>query len=350
MATVVIVGGGIGGSFLAKQLQDHCNVVLIDPKEYLEIPYAELRSMVEPSFAEKSIINHTDYLSKARIVISTAVKISETEVVTAHGDQIAYDYLVIATGHLHSGGRSKSQRLNHFHAEHQKIKSSDSILIVGGGPTGVELAAEISTDFPDKKVTLVTRGQRLLEFIGPKASKKTLKWLISKKVEVILGQSVDLNSASDGFYTTSGGETIKADCAFKCIGQPMGSAWLKDTILATSMDDRGRLMVDGNLRVKSYKNVFAIGDITDIPELKQGYLANAHALVAAKNLKLLMGNGEEKKLATYKPAKPLAIVSLGRKEGVAQILSLTTIGCLPGKIKSGDLFVGKTRKEYGLKP
>lgn len=156
-------------------------------------------------------------------------------------------------------------RLIFLVVEHDKIRSANSILIVGGGPTGVELAAEIVVDFPGKKVTLVHRGSRLLEFIGEKAGKMAHDWLISKKVEVILGQSVDLNSWSDDVYKTSGGETIKADCHFICTGKPIGSSWLKETILKDSLDSHGRLMVDTNLTVKGHKNVFGIGDITDIP-------------------------------------------------------------------------------------
>lgn len=109
------------------------------------------------------------------------------------------------------------------------------------------------------------RGSRLLEFIGHKASRKALDWLTSKKVEVILGQSVNLSSVSDGAYPTSGGETITADCHFNCTGKPMGSSWLKETVLKNSLDSHGRLMVDENLRVKGRMNVFGIGDITDIP-------------------------------------------------------------------------------------
>ncbi|KAI3879008.1 hypothetical protein MKW92_046032, partial [Papaver armeniacum] len=52
-------------------------------------------------------------------------------------------------------------------------------------------------------------------------------------------------------------------------------------------------MVDEHLRVKGHKNVFAIGDITDIPEMKQGYLAQNHAVLVAKNVMLLMDGGKE---------------------------------------------------------
>jgi len=148
-----------------------------------------------------------------------------------------------------------------------KIESSESVLIIGGGPTGVELAAEIAVDYPGKKVTLIHRGPRLLEFMGEKASKKCLDWLTSKKVDVLLQQSVDLGSLSDTekVYKTSGGETVTADCHFVCIGKPLSSSWLHDTILKESLDSKGRIMVENDLRVKGYNNIFAIGDIMDIP-------------------------------------------------------------------------------------
>lgn len=346
---IVVVGGGLGGGLVANLLQNHANVVLIDPKEYMEIPFASLRSMIQPSVAQRSVINHSDHLPNARIIVSNAIDITETQVLTSQGDRIAYDYLVAASGHVYSNFVTKSEKLNYYQQEHEKIKSSNSILIVGGGPVGVELAGEIIYEYPNKKVTLVTRGPRLLEFIGPKASKKAMDFLTSNKVKVILGQTINLNS-SDGVYQTSGGEIVRAHCHYDCTGLPMSSMWLKSTFLKDSMNEKGKLMVDANLRVKGHKNIFGVGDITDIPEIKQGYLAQFHAKVAAKNLKMLMGGAEERKLSTYRPAPKAAFVSLGRKIAVGQIIFLTMFGRIPGMIKSGDLFVGKARKEYGLKP
>lgn len=151
-------------------------------------------------------------------------------------------------------------------ADNDKIKAARSIMVVGGGPTGVELAAEIAVDFPEKEITLVHDGPRLLEFIGPKASDKTLEWLKKKNVEVRLQQCIDLDRSSAGSKTfiTSSRETIKSDCHFLCTGKPLGSAWLEETILKDSVDNFGRLKVDENLRIKGRKNIFAIGDITDI--------------------------------------------------------------------------------------
>ncbi|KAL2536048.1 FAD/NAD(P)-binding oxidoreductase family protein [Forsythia ovata] len=349
---VVVIGGGVAGSLIAKSLQFHADVTLIDPKEYFEIPWASLRAMVEPSFAERSVIYHKDYLTNGRLVMSKAINISKSEVLTAEGRMVAYDYLVIATGHNDSFPKTRTERLKEYRAENKKIKAASSVLIVGGGPTGVELAAEIAVDHPDKRVVLVHDGSRLLEFIGPKAAGKTLEWLKSKNVEVKLRQSVDLNNSLEGSttYVTSTGEIIIADCLFVCTGKPLASAWLKETMLKNSFDDFGRLKVDENLRVKGYKNIFAIGDIADVKEIKQGYLAQKHALIAAKNLKLMMSGGKESKMATLKPHSMKVIVSLGRYDAVAQFPLTTIIGLVPGLIKSKDLFVGKVRKQLGLDP
>ncbi|KAK7404869.1 hypothetical protein VNO78_05890 [Psophocarpus tetragonolobus] len=350
---VVIVGGGVAGAILAKTIQNQANVTLVDPKEYFEIPWASLRGLVEPSFAERIVINHREYFKKGDLVVSSAVNVTETEVVTADGQHIAYDYLVIATGHTEPIPKTRSERFDQYKEENAKIKSASSVLIVGGGPTGVELAAEIAVDFPDKKVTIVHKGTRLLEYIGTKASSKTFKWLKSKNVDVKLEQSVELSSSSEEnkTYQTSSGETIEADIHFLCIGKPLGSAWLKETLLKDDLHADGKIKVDEHLRVNGRSNIFAIGDIIDVQEIKQGVYASGHAQLVAKNLKLLIEGGDrEGKLGTYKAQPPISIVSLGRKQAVAQFPFMTVLGRLPGMIKSGDLFVGKTRKDLGLQP
>ncbi|CAJ1979103.1 unnamed protein product [Sphenostylis stenocarpa] len=351
---LVIVGGGVAGSLVAKSLQFTAHVTLVDPKEYFEITWASLRSMVEPSFAERSLINHRDYLIRGDIITSNAVNVTETEVFTEDGNKIAFDYLVIATGHSDQVPKIRRERLEQFKEDNERIKSARSIMIVGGGPTGVELAAEIAVDFPDKKVTIVHKGPRLLDFVGTKAADKTLKWLESKNVVVKLEQSIDLNELTNEYkrYRTSNGDIVEADCYFLCLGKPLASAWLEDTIFKHDLDDEGRIKVDEKLRVIGRRNIFAIGDITDIPEIKQGFAAQQHAEVVVKNLKVMIDGGRDCsncRMETYKPQIPMAIVSLGRKEAVAQLPLLTVIGRAPGFVKSGDLFVGRTRKQMGLK-
>lgn len=349
---VVVVGGGIAGATVAKALQSHSDVSLIDPKEYFEITWAEMRAKVEPSFADRSVIDHKEYLKNGTLMTTTAIDIKSKEVLTKDGRFVPYDYLIIATGHQGPNPVTKGERLREFQADNKKIKDASCVLIVGGGPSGVELAGEIAVDYPDKKVTLVHKGPRLMEFVGPKASTKAMKWLKENGVEVLLDQKVDLEPTYEGgqnVYKTTAGKTINADCFFLCTGKPLASSWLRDSILKDCLNHEGQLMVDEHLRVKGHSNIFAIGDITDINEMKQGYLAQEHAALVAKNVQILVTGGPESKFGSYKPANALAIITLGRKNAVAQFPFATISGCIPRMIKSKDLFVGMTRKKMGLK-
>lgn len=87
-----------------------------DRKEYFEIAWGSLRAMVEPSFAERIVINHRDYFTKGDLVTSTAASFTESEVVTEDGRRIQYDYLVIATGHSQPFATTRAQRLFHYKA------------------------------------------------------------------------------------------------------------------------------------------------------------------------------------------------------------------------------------------
>ena len=72
--------------------------------------------MVEPSFGERSVINHRDYFTNGCIVTSTAIGINETEVLTADDRSIPYDYLVIATGHSDPVPKTRMERLKEYQA------------------------------------------------------------------------------------------------------------------------------------------------------------------------------------------------------------------------------------------
>ena len=72
--------------------------------------------MVEPSFAERMVIKHSEYLTNVQIVASTATNVTDTEVFTADGHSFSYDYLVVATGHKDSFPRTRAERLGQYEA------------------------------------------------------------------------------------------------------------------------------------------------------------------------------------------------------------------------------------------
>lgn len=347
---MVVVGGGLGGAFSSKLLEDHSDVTLVDPKDHMEVPYARLRCIVQPCFAERSLIPHSEYLKKARHVLGYAESVSTTEVVTSSGDILPYDFLVVATGSMYKGPSTKAGRIQEFESENVKLREAKKALIIGGGPVGVELTGEIVYDFPKKEVVLAHGGDRLIEFLGPKASDKAFSWLKQHNVDIRLNEKINLDKMqASRVYSTSSGASIEADCHFLCVGKRISSSWLQSTFLKERQHENGRLQVDEFLRVKGHSNVFAAGDITAIKEIKQGYLAVKHAQVVADNVKRLIAD-QNSKLRAYKPlATPMAIVSLGRQIAVAQVPIGTFLGRIPGLLKSKDLFVGMTRKDLGLK-
>ncbi|CAD6258133.1 unnamed protein product [Miscanthus lutarioriparius] len=350
---VVIVGGGIAGALLAKTLQNHADVVLIDPKEYFEIPWANLRAKVDPAAVERTVIPHSDYLTHAKVVTAFAVGVDDSVVLTSIGRAVAYDFLVIATGRTCNRPQKQSERLEMFQHDKERIDGARSVLIVGGGPIGVELAAEIVMKSPEKRVTLVHGAPRLLKVMGARASAKALEWLRSKNVTVLLDQTVDLASATPDTreFTTSAGETVEADAHFVCTGRPVASGWLRGTLLGEHVDEEGHIRVDDHLRVGGLRNVFAVGDITDVPEAKQGHLAQRQAMVVSRNLRLLVkGATREEKLHRYKPSPRTSMtVTLGHRDALAELPFMTLIGHIPGAVKPRDHFITRTRRMMGIK-
>ncbi|KAG0562401.1 hypothetical protein KC19_9G143200 [Ceratodon purpureus] len=347
---IVVVGGGVAGTCVAKSFDtDSYKLTFIDPKDFFEVPYARLRCIVEPKFAQRSIMKHSEYLKKGTFLQTSATGVSGQELITASGERVAFDFLVIGTGTTFSGPTTKEEMLKFYQAETQNIQAAETVLIIGGGPVGVELAGEVATDFPNKKVTLVHGGERLLEFLGPKASTKALKWLQSKKVTVVLNDRIDSEGLAGPHYVTKKGIAIQADAHFVCVGKRVGSSWLRGSDLENVLDKEGRLMVDRNMRVQGYSYVFALGDVCDTNEIKQGYLATKQAAVVIENMKKHIKDPYTAKLTEYKPATtPFAIVSLGRNLGLMQMPLGTLVGRLPGMLKSKDLFVGSSRKALGL--
>lgn len=133
-----------------------------------QLSWATLRPLVEPAFADRITWAHVDHLKgKARLVVASVEAVTEQQVLLSAVDgsssqsPVPYDYLVVATGSSNAGapaararggGHSALQaRRAAFAAEAKILAEAQSVLIVGGGPTGVELAGEILTDQPNKK-------------------------------------------------------------------------------------------------------------------------------------------------------------------------------------------------------
>ena len=96
--TVVVVGGGYGGVNVAKALDDTTGVVLVEPRDAFMHNIAALRALVDPSWLPRIFLPYDGLLKNGRIVRDRAVVVDPHRVVTASGEEIAADYVVLATG------------------------------------------------------------------------------------------------------------------------------------------------------------------------------------------------------------------------------------------------------------
>lgn len=130
--------------------------------------------------------------------------------------------------------------------EQEKIKSA---VIVGGGPVGVELAAELKNFFHSLKVSLIHDDERLLPLLRPEVGAYALKRLSELGVDVHLEDRLldGTTKTSNGILETRNGRSLCAERVFWCTGVTPRSECLKK--LPEALDGSGYIQVDDSLRV-----------------------------------------------------------------------------------------------------
>lgn len=145
--------------------------------------------------------------------------------------------------------------------------------------------------------------------------------------------------------TTGSGVDITADIWFVCHGASTESDYLAAALRPARQPDQ-RLAVTPQLRLSGQETVFAIGDVTAIPELKMAYLAQKHAEVVAANIRTLIGGGGD--LVSHRPEAHAMVLPLGPKGGVTYTPDTGVLGAGPTSDIKGGLFVDTYREIFGL--
>src|SRR5437660_12742832 len=150
---VVVVGGGYGGIAVAKALDETSDVVLVEQKDAFMHNIAALRALVDPSWALRIFFSYKGLLRHGRVVQDRAAVVDPHRVVTASGEEIAADYIVLATGSRYPFP-AKTDLVNAEHAQeqirraHRALTKANRVLLLGAGPVGIELAGEIREVWP----------------------------------------------------------------------------------------------------------------------------------------------------------------------------------------------------------
>lgn len=295
---VVIVGGGFAGIHAARSLA-HLNVdvTIIDRRNhhlFQPLLYQVALAVLSPADIAQPIRSILRHQSNAEVLMDEVVGIDvgTRQVALASGARVAYDYLALATGASHSyfGHENWAQLapglktvedateirrrvlLAFELAERQKVEHGWhpplNFVVIGGGPTGVELAGAISDiaqlymrhDFrhidPTKaRVLLLDGGQRILAAYPEDLSAKAEAALKRLGVEVHTGMQV--TNVGPGWVEASG-QRIEAAVTLWAAGvqaSPLGR------MLGAPTDHRGCVIVDDRLNPPGLPEIFVLGDL-----------------------------------------------------------------------------------------
>lgn len=358
---VVIVGGGFGGIELVKKLRDKdFQIVLLDKNNYhtfQPLLYQVATAGLEPdsiAFPLRKVFKkHKNFYFR----MACAQKIdAERNILETSIGELRYDYLVMATGsdsnffgnkNIETFGMPmksivealdlRSLILQNFE---QALLTTDpiekealmNVVIVGGGPTGVEMAGSIAElrrhilpkDYPEldvskMKIFLIESSPSLLGTFSVKGSQKTEEFLKDMEVTIMLNTLVlDYN----GSVVSIKDKTINARTlvwAAGVKGCPVGG------LNASAVNRGARYNVDQFNRVQGYTNVFAIGDVAGMvsEELPKGHpmvapVAMQQGSNLAHNLPL-MRDGKFDQLKPFVYHDKGSMATIGRNRAIADI-------------------------------
>src|SRR5258708_32653369 len=148
-------------------MDEPSHVVIVEPKDAFMHNIAALRALVDPSWLPRIFLPYSHLLTNGRVLRDRAVVVDPHRVVTASGEEIAADYVVLATG-SRDPFPAKTDLVD-THAAHEQIRpahkataQADAVLPGGAGPVGIELAGEIRHVWPEKSIVLLDVADEIL--------------------------------------------------------------------------------------------------------------------------------------------------------------------------------------------
>jgi NADH dehydrogenase FAD-containing subunit len=356
--TVVVVGGGYGGISVAKALDETSDVVLVEPKDAFMHNIAALRALVDPTWLRRIFMPYAGLLTNGRVVRDRAIVVDSHRVMTASGEEISADYVVLATGSRYPFP-AKTDLLDTYHAQeqirqtHRALAQADRVLLVGAGPVGIELAGEIRHVWPEKTIVLLDVADEILggPYV-PELKAELRRQLLESRVELILGSPLrqapptEPGELATFTVTTKAGTDVTADIWFRSYGVVPNSDYLGAELLSARRPD-GFIEVGPTLQVAGQTTVFALGDISTADAKMAGFARHQAATVVTNINSLVQGRSD---LAHYEPMGVAIVVPIGPTGGAGQfpgqdeIVGRETVS----EVKGRDLMVDQFGELFGL--
>src|ERR1700737_1482969 len=240
---ITIYGAGMAGAMLASRLAENFDVTVVAPTNYFEVPMAMPRLMVPPGLGDKAIISIADALPKAHHIHGHLAELTSAGGLVDGDDGarrlVTGDISVLATGSRFAGqlvrslSGSMEERKAVFHRLEASLAAARRILIVGGGPVGVEMAGEIVETWPGRSVTIVESGAHILGGTAKSASTHAAKFLEQRGVTLLTRERIESPSPGSGVSVepgearTTSGKLVGYDVILWCIGGRHNTEYLR---------------------------------------------------------------------------------------------------------------------------
>lgn len=271
------------------------------------------------------------------------------------------------------------------------VRAAKKVVVIGGGPCGIEMAGEVRDANPTADITLVHSGSALLSGKGnqisnPKLHAKLMARLASRKITTLLGTRVgevvqgtahasmgaavtvgpceckliagnSSNSATEFTKLTSEG-LVGIDLVINAVGSGKpNTAWLANSPLASALDESGAVLCGRSYAVSGFEeNIFTFGDCAAGPDAKAGWLLDDAAAVVCANIRTLALaslNAANNTLMSPKLKEApkdgytgIILIPIGAKDGAGQ-LPFGVVGPWVTSAIKGDLFLGMVASEFG---
>ncbi|KAI1851390.1 hypothetical protein JX265_000376 [Neoarthrinium moseri] len=343
LRNIVVVGGSYVGLATTKELASILpathRILLIEPHSHFHHLFAFPRFAVLPSYEHKAFIPYTAAFAPAPPSAQHAVVQAKVESLQPGrvildrewqgSKEIPYEYLVVATGtKLQAPGtmadNDKSLSIKYFQDYQKRVQDARSIVIVGGGAVGVQMATDLKELYRGKEVTLVHSRNQLMPLYHEALDKLIKDRCEELGVKLVLGSRVVMPPG--GFRPDAksvelqNGVVLSADLVIPAVGQVPNTQFLSG--LAPSSEDSLINPANRFIRVKptlqfsdpKYPNLFAVGDVADSGAHKAARPGAAQAQVLARNLVAMIGGKEPSESIVVSP--PAIHLTLGLTKNV----------------------------------
>jgi apoptosis-inducing factor 2 len=321
--TIAVIGGGYAGARVAKALDEDADVVLIEPKDAFHHNVAALRGLVDPASLQRTFLPYDKLLTRGSVRRDRAVEVDGGGILLASGTRLTPDYTVLATGSTYpfpakADHPEHADALSEYQALYGNLGQAATVLLLGAGPVGLELAGELVAAWPAMKVILVDPSPEIL----PGAFEPALRDEINRQLDElgvrrVLGSPLrELPGTEPGVLkpitvTTVDGVSLEADLWLRCYGTSPVSGYLTGD-LATARTPDGYVEVDPQLRVGGHDHVYALGDVVDIDANMAG-IARRQADVVVANIRAAIAGTPDR--TTYEISPAGILLPLGPSGG-----------------------------------